>query len=181
MPDEFYSAPPALRHTEKESARQSPNLDGALPTNVLANTFTSSLPATAGHPAIRKKIRLRNPQPAHRIVESPLNLPRTLARDVSRSILLPRSWQRLPPVTRRRKIPNHFVKPKAIEFTRIAEARNGRTKFNRNGRSSDSFRPRRLPDPKSQWQESVAHIRPATAEREHTAAGTVRDSHPIPI
>ena len=25
---------------------------------------------------------------------------------------------------------NHFVKPSAIEFTRIAEARNGRTKFN---------------------------------------------------
>ena len=50
---------------------------------------------------------------------------------------------------------NHFVKPSAIEFTRIAEARNGRTKFNRNGRSSDSFRLRRLPDP-----EVIARLEP---------------------
>ena len=161
--------PPRPRTKKAESARQCPNLDGALPTNVLANTFPFSL--HEGRIFRNEKIRPRNSLPEYRIVESLFVPPRTFAGDASRSILLlPRSRLRLSPVTRRRKFPtisssraqssllelprremeekfNHFVKPSATEFTRIAEARNGRTKFNRNGRSSDSFRLRRLPDP----------------------------------
>ena len=79
------------------------------------------------------------------------------------------------------QIPNHFVKPSAIEFARIAEARNGRTKFNRNGRSSDSFRLRRLPDPEVSGKRVSHTFAPRRGKQEHTAAGTVRDSHPIPI
>lgn len=53
---------------KEESARQCPNLDGALPTNVLANTFQL-------YAAILryKKIRLRNSQPEYRTTESPAN------------------------------------------------------------------------------------------------------------
>ena len=79
---------------------------------------------------------------------------------------------------------NHFVKPSATEFTRIAEARNGRTKFNRNGRSSDSFRLRRLPDPEVSGKR-VSHTfappkREAGTYSSGNCSGFTPDSHLIP-
>jgi len=196
--------PPRPRTKKAESGRQCPNLDGALPTNVLANTFPFSL--HEGRIFRNEKsgrgIRCRSIVSSKVSSSRPVHSPETLA---SRSILLlPRSRLRLSPVTRRRKFPtisssraqssllelprremeekfNHFVKPSATEFTRIAEARNGRTKFNRNGRSSDSFRLRRLPDPEVSGKRVSHTFAPRRGKQEHTAAGTVRDSHPIPI
>jgi len=96
--------PPRPRTKKAESGRQCPNLDGALPTNVLANTFPFSL---------HEGRIFRNEKSGRGIrcrsivsVESLFVPPRTFAGDASRSILLlPRSRLRLSPVTRRRKFP----------------------------------------------------------------------------
>ena len=171
--------PPRPRTKKAESARQCPNLDGALPTNVLANTFPFSLHEgrifrneksaaefAAGVSYRRKSLR---PAPYIRRSRFPFD---SVAAEKSFA-----TFARYPQA----QIPNHFVKPSAIEFARIAEARNGRTKFNRNGRSSDSFRLRRLPDPEVSGKRVSHTFAPRRGKQEHTAAGTVRDSHPIPI
>ena len=193
--------PPRPRTKKAESARQCPNPDKRV------GKYVSVL-SPRGPDIPKRKIRPRNSLPEYRIVESLFVPPRTFAGDASRSILLlPRSRLRLSPVTRRRKFPtisssraqssllelprremeekfNHFVKPSATEFTRIAEARNGRTKFNRNGRSSDSFRLRRLPDPEVSGKR-VSHTfappkREAGTYSSGNCSGFTPDSHLIP-
>ena len=168
--------PPRPRTKKAESARQCPNLDGALPTNVLANTFPFSLHEgrifrneKSGR-GIRCRSIVSSKVSSSRPVHSPEPLPVRFC--CCREVVC--DFRPLPAGA-------NFVKPSAIEFARIAEARNGRTKFNRNGRSSDSFRLRRLPDPEVSGKRVSHTFAPRRGKQEHTAAGTVRDSHPIPI
>ena len=221
--------PPRPRTKKAESARQCPNLDGALPTNVLANTFPFSLHEgrifrneKSGR-GIRCRSIVSSKVSSSRPVHSPETLPvrfcccrevvcdfrplpagansqpfRQAERNRVYSNCRGEKWKKNSTISSSRaqssllELPrremeekfNHFVKPSATEFTRIAEARNGRTKFNRNGRSSDSFRLRRLPDPEVSGKR-VSHTfappkREAGTYSSGNCSGFTPDSHLIP-
>jgi len=163
--------PPRPRTKKAESARQCPNLDGALPTNVLANTFPFSLHEgrifrneKSGR-GIRCRSIVSSKVSSSRPVHSPEPLPvrfcccrevvcdfrplpagansqpfRQAERNRVCSNCRGEKWKKNSTISSSRaqssllELPrremeekfNHFVKPSATEFTRIAEARNGR-------------------------------------------------------
>lgn len=171
--------PPRPRTKKAESARQCPNLDGALPTNVLANTFPFSLHEgrifrneKSGR-GIRCRSIVSSKVSSSRPVHSPEPLPVRFC--CCREVVC--DFRPLPAGANSQP----FRQAERNRVCSNCEARNGRTKFNRNGRSSDSFRLRRLPDPEVSGKRVSHTFAPRRGKQEHTAAGTVRDSHPIPI
>ena len=173
--------PPRPRTKKAESGRQCPNLDGALPTNVLANTFPFSL--HEGRIFRNEKsgrgIRCRSIVSSKVSSSRPVHSPETLA---SRSILLlPRSRLRLSPVTRRRKFPtisSSRAQSSLLELPRreMEEQSSIATAGLLTHSVCDAF-----PTRKSVARECRTRSLPRKGKQEHTAAGTVRDSHPIPI
>ena len=195
--------PPRPRTKKAESARQCPNLDGALPTNVLANTFPFSLHEgrifrneKSGR-GIRCRSIVSSKVSSSRPVHSPETLPvrfcccrevvcdfrplpagansqpfRQAERNRVYSNCRGEKWKKNSTISSSRAQPSLLEMPRREMEEQSSIATAGLLTRS----VCDAF-----PTRKSVARECRTRSLPRKGKQEHTAAGTVRDSHPIPI